>query len=163
QGTIVVMRLPLEPVSLTHHKTADNAALLEMSKGAVEKIDLAGVRVLVVDDDADSLEIVSTILQNCNSEVQIAANAQEALNVLNQWEPDILISDIQMPGGDGYELIQQIRRQKPTLRGRIAAVALTAYSRAEDRLKALASGFHTHLSKPIDPKELVAVVTRLVT
>lgn len=163
QGTTVVMRLPLEPIPLICHKTADNAALLELSNGADEKIDLAGVRVLVVDDDADSLEIVSTILQNCNSEVQIAANAQEALNVLNQWEPDILISDIQMPGGDGYELIQQIRRQKPTLRGRIAAVALTAYSRAEDRLKALASGFHTHLSKPIDPKELVAVVTRLVT
>ncbi|MBS1812339.1 MAG: response regulator [Acidobacteria bacterium] len=163
QGTTVIAWLPL-----ARHLSAGSEISRDLkpsfqSQADIAKKQLRGVRVLVVDDDADSLEIVSTILQNCNSEVQTAANAQEALDVLHRWEPDVLISDIQMPGVDGYELMQWIRRDKPTLRRRIAAIAMTAYSRAEDRLKALASGFHTHLTKPVDPAELVAVVNSLVS
>lgn len=163
QGATVIVRLPLHMPLPEKNETEDRTSAQSTSKAATFKKNLDGLRVLVVDDDTDSLEIVSTILQNCQSEVQTAVNAQEALDVLKRWEPDVLISDIQMPGVDGYELIRQIRRDKVTFRKRIAAIALTAYSRAEDRLKALTSGFHTHLSKPVDPTELVAVVKSLGT
>jgi signal transduction histidine kinase/ActR/RegA family two-component response regulator len=163
QGVTVVVRLPLYMPLPEKNVTQSNAINPSASKPASFRKNLDGLRVLVVDDDTDSLEIVSTILQNCQSEVQTAVNAKDALDVLKRWEPDILISDIQMPGVDGYELIRQIRTDKITFRKRIAAIALTAYSRAEDRLKALASGFHTHLSKPVDPTELVAVVKSLGT
>lgn len=163
QGTTVIVRLPLESPFPIKNEIATEITTASEVSGATKKRELEGLRVLVVDDQTDSLEIVSTILQNFNSEVQTATSAEEALDVLKHWEPDILISDIQMPGIDGYELMRRIRRDKPTFRHRIAAIALTAYSRAEDRLKALASGFHTHLSKPVDPRELVAVISSLAT
>jgi signal transduction histidine kinase/ActR/RegA family two-component response regulator len=161
QGVTVVVRLPLEASLLVTQPMPSDVTTRAISNGATTKKDLRGLRVLVVDDDTDSLEIVRTILQNCNSTVQIAVNAREALDVLKRWEPDVMISDIQMPGIDGYELIRLIRQDNLTLRRRIVTIALTAYARPEDRLKALTSGFHTHLSKPIDPTELVAVVASL--
>jgi signal transduction histidine kinase/ActR/RegA family two-component response regulator len=163
QGATVLVRLPLHMPSPQKQEVQDGLSNRLSLKSPTFKKNLDGLRVLVVDDDTDSLEIVSTILQHCQSEVQTAINAQEALDVMKIWEPDVLISDIQMPGVDGYELIRQIRRDKIAFRKRIAAIALTAYSRAEDRLKALTSGFHTHLSKPVDPTELVAVVKSLGT
>lgn len=163
QGATVVVRLPLATTvnDVQPETFKPNYSLGRIA--AATKKNLDGLRVLVVDDDADSLEIVSTILQNCNSEVQTAINAQEALHVLQHWEPDVLISDLQMPGMDGYELMRRIRREKPSFRRRLGSIALTAYARAEDRVKVLASGFNTHLAKPIDPKELVAVVKSLAT
>lgn len=161
QGTTVIVRLPLQTSRPVTKQAIERVTQQAETQSTTMKKDLRGLRVLVVDDDTDSLEIVRTILQHCNSEVQIAVNAQEALAILRRWEPQVLISDIQMPGMDGYELIRQICQGKPTLRQRITTIALTAYSRAEDRLKALTAGFHTHLAKPIDPMELVAVVTSL--
>lgn len=161
QGATVVVRLPLVAPTKAVRKTEAQATAPWARSAAAHKRNLEGLRVLVVDDDADSLEIVSTILQNCNSEVQTAINAQEALDMLEHWEPHVLISDLQMPGMDGYELMRRIRREKPSFRRRLGSIALTAYSRTEDRLKVLASGFNTHLSKPVDPKELVAVVKSL--
>ena len=91
-----------------------------------------------------------------------AASASEALEVLDRWQPDVLVSDLAMPVQDGFELIAKVRSRGPDRGGNIPAVALTAYTRAEDRTRALAAGFQEHLSKPIDPEELISVVVSVL-
>ena len=126
-----------------------------------EKQDLGGVRVLVVDDDLDTLEMVKVILQNRGAEVTTASSAGEALDALEHSLPDALVSDLAMPEQDGYELIAAIRQRGPEHGGNIPAVALTAYARVEDRVRALTAGFQMHVPKPVDASELVAVVANL--
>jgi len=121
--------------------------------------DLADLRVLVVEDDHDSCQLLVAILTRCQAEVQAAANAVEALTILEEWHPDVIISDIEMPVMNGFEFIRNVRSHKAL--AKIPAVALTAYARVEDRLRALASGFHMHLAKPAEPAELLAVVASL--
>jgi CheY-like chemotaxis protein len=120
------------------------------------------VRVLVVDDEADSREFITTVLQQCHAEVQAVASVQEALQVLLQWKPDVLVSDIGMPQEDGYSLIRKLRSQPPEQGGKIPAAALTAFARAEDRMRAIQEGYQLHLPKPIEPAELATVVASLV-
>jgi CheY-like chemotaxis protein len=125
------------------------------------KHNLAGIRVLVVDDDLDTLEVLKVILQNRGAEVITASSAGDALQALEQSLPDALVSDLAMPEHDGYELIAEIRQRGPERGGNIPAVALTAYARVEDRMRALTAGFHMYLPKPVDSNELVAVVANL--
>jgi PAS domain S-box-containing protein len=125
--------------------------------------ELEGLRVLVVDDDADALRLASTVLESCGAEVITANNAAEALQALQSSRPDVLISDLGMPGEDGYSLIRKVRALTAEQGGQTPAAALTAYARAEDRLQVLRSGFQIHLPKPIEPVELVAVVANLAT
>ena len=122
---------------------------------------LGGLRALVVDDDPDAREVVATILKQCEAEVKTAASASEALDILTDWQPHVLISDIEMPETNGYGLIQKVRALEPEAGGRVPAVALTAYTRIEDRLRALAAGFQMHVPKPVDPAELVTIVASL--
>ncbi|HEX2222962.1 MAG TPA: response regulator [Thermoanaerobaculia bacterium] len=123
---------------------------------------LDGLRILVVDDEPDSRELVSTILTECGAEVATAASVEEALGVLEPFQPDVLISDIAMPERDGYELIRAIReRASREGSARLPAVALTAHARAEDRLRSFQSGFDLHVVKPVDPAELLGVVATL--
>jgi PAS domain S-box-containing protein len=123
--------------------------------------DLTGVRVLVVDDDHDSLEVVRRILAGRNAEVQAASSAEQALAEFKANPPDVILSDIGMPGHDGYELIKRIRElPKGTW---VPAAALTALARSEDRMRALRAGFQTHVSKPVAAGELVAVVRSLAS
>lgn len=124
--------------------------------------ELAGVRVLVVDDEADARELLTIILQQCGAEVRTAASTPQGLEALKQWHPDVLVSDIGMPGHDGYALIRQVRALSAAEGGNIPAIALTAYARSEDRMKALRSGFQTHVAKPVDPTELSATIAGLV-
>jgi len=126
-----------------------------------DKQNLKGVRVLVVDDDLDTLEMVKVILQNRGAEVTTASSAAEALEDLEDSLPDALVSDLAMPEQDGYELIEAIRQRGPQRGGNIPAVALTAYARVEDRVRALRAGFQMHVPKPVDASELVAVVANL--
>ena len=122
---------------------------------------LQGLKVLVVDDEADTRELIGEVLRECGSEVITSRSAAEALVALDQHKPDILISDLGMPDEDGYSLIEKIRAL-PADRGRdIPAAALTAYARAEDRMRVLRSGFQFHLPKPVDSAELVTVVASL--
>ncbi|HEY9675319.1 MAG TPA: response regulator [Waterburya sp.] len=121
-----------------------------------------GLRVLLVDDNIDNLELLAIILEQYGTEVITAASAAEAIQAIAQSIPDILISDIAMPLEDGYSLIRQIRKLPPEQGGLIPAIALTAYAKNEDRLLALEAGFQMHLPKPIDPDELIAVVMKLV-
>ena len=123
---------------------------------------LQGVRVLVVDDEAEARELLTVVLEQCGAQVQVAASAGQALEALEQSQPDVLVSDIGMPNEDGYALIRQVRALGPERGGRLPAVALTAYARTQDRLRALAAGYQTHVPKPIEPAELVMIVANLV-
>ena len=122
---------------------------------------LHGLKVLVVDDEADTRELIGEVLRECGSEVITSRSAAEALEALQQHKPDILISDLGMPDEDGYSLISKIRALPSELGGQIPAAALTAYARAEDRMRVLRSGFQFHLPKPVDSAELVTVVASL--
>jgi CheY-like chemotaxis protein len=122
------------------------------------------VKVLVVDDDPNSCEIVRRILTACESQVTIAQSADEALKILEELRPDVLISDIGMPGKDGLTLIREIRRDELRLqRSRLPAVALTAFARPEDRIRVLQAGYNTHVAKPVNPTELTTVVGSLAS
>src|SRR5262249_39636627 len=110
---------------------------------------LAGVRVLVIDNEADARELLRLVLTGSGGEGGTAASAAEALHVLGQVRLDVMVSDLAMPGTDGYALIRQVRARPAAEGGEVPAVALTAYARAEDRAMATAAGFQTHASKPI--------------
>jgi signal transduction histidine kinase len=122
---------------------------------------LSGVRVVVVEDEADTRELLVMALQQCGAEVSAFGSAPEALAALDRLVPDVLLSDIGMPVQDGYDLIQSLRARGPGRGGDVPAAALTAYARAEDRLRALEAGYQTHLAKPVDPSELISTVARL--
>jgi len=122
---------------------------------------LAGLRILVVDDEPEAREIVSAILGEAGAEVATAANARQALDLVIRWKPNVLISDIGMPNEDGYELIRKIRALSPENGGQIPAVALTAFARTQDRLKVLSAGYQMHVPKPVEPVELATVVASL--
>lgn len=122
---------------------------------------LEGLRILVVDDDVDTLELITFILEEYQMQVTTAASASEALDSLTRSLPHIMISDIAMPGEDGYSLIRKVRNLEAESGGHIPAIALTAFAREEDRILALDAGFQMHVAKPVDPFELVAVVAKL--
>ena len=124
---------------------------------------LAGVRVLVVDDDAESRDVVAAHLHGCHAAVSTAPSAADGFALLQRERFDVLLADIGMPGEDGYSLIQRVRAQGPTDSASIPAAALTAFARKEDRERALRAGFQLHLSKPIDATALVAAVAALHT
>ncbi len=116
---------------------------------------------LVVDDNPDTLELITVILEQYGTEVITAESAKEAVEAIAQSKPNALVSDIAMPGMDGYSLIRTIRSLSSEQGGQIPAVALTAYASEEARTLALNSGFQMHVAKPIEPVELVAVVAEL--
>ena len=122
---------------------------------------LRGLKILVVDDEADTRELIREVLKECGSEVITSPSAADALIALEQQKPDVLISDLGMPDEDGYSLISKVRALPSEKGGNIPAAALTAYARVEDRMRVLRSGFQFHLPKPIDSAELVTVVASL--
>jgi CheY-like chemotaxis protein len=125
--------------------------------------ELAGLRVMVVDDEMDTCEMVCTALEQCGSDVKIVTSASEALAELDKWLPDVLIADISMPEVDGYALIRAVRERDPHAGGKIPAVALTALARIEDRVKALTAGFQMHVPKPVELDELRTIVASLAS
>jgi CheY-like chemotaxis protein/sporulation protein YlmC with PRC-barrel domain len=165
QGSLFTVRLPLAlPASLQQAKTpALEPESSETSKRtkSENRLPLAGSRVLVVDDDSDTRDVLRFILDQYGASVVTAASTNEALDVLDHERPGVILSDLAMPGQDGYELIAKVRQREPERGGNIPAVALSAYARIEDRLRALDAGFQKHVSKPIDPDELVAIVASL--
>jgi PAS domain S-box-containing protein len=124
-------------------------------------LNLKGIRVLVVDDEPDARETLQQILEHCDAEVRTAGSAAEALAVLETWQPHVLLSDIGMPGEDGYSLMRRVRELPPERGGRTPAAALTAFARGEDRRRALLAGFQMHVAKPVEVQELAAVVANL--
>jgi len=141
----------VHPTHPTHPTAAENVRLPALD----------GIRVLVVDDEPDARELIQRILQNHGATASCVASAEEALRFLAASPPDVLISDIGMPGMDGYQLMRKIRADEPRDR-RLPAVALTAFARSEDRKRAILAGYQTHLAKPFDTAELVLVVAGLM-
>jgi PAS domain S-box-containing protein len=122
---------------------------------------LAGITVLVVDDELDARNLIRRVLEECGAQVLLASSAKEGLEVLRRERPHMLVSDIGMPGEDGYAFIRQVRNLSDADGGRTPAAALTAFARAEDRTRALRAGYQTHVAKPVEPTELSAVVASL--
>jgi PAS domain S-box-containing protein len=167
RGSTFTVRLPIRAIMATRGRPSP--ALLQKTPSlpdadALRKvpIDLRGITVLVVDDDEATREMLDTLISLRGGQTLGAASVAEALDLLAKNHPDVLLCDIGMPGEDGYSLIRQIRPRGPAEGGRIPAIALTAYARAEDRTRALLAGFQTHLAKPVEPTELLAVIAALV-
>src|SRR5262249_30078828 len=120
---------------------------------------LAGVKVLLVDDEPDALQLLHRVLVACHAEVALASSAAEAWELVERFHPDVIVSDIGMPEQDGYDFIRQVRASHPARD--IPAAALTAFARVEDRKRALIAGFQTQTVKPVDPAELTAAVASL--
>jgi signal transduction histidine kinase/CheY-like chemotaxis protein len=165
QGTTFVVLLPL---SIAHLSSADRRRVHpQAGLGPSDPcrddptLDLRGIRVLVVDDEPDARETLQQILEHCNAEVATASSAREALDLLPRWRPHVLLSDIGMAGEDGYDLIRQVRALPAESGGQTPAAALTAFARGEDRLRTLHAGFQLHVPKPVDIRELAAVVASL--
>ncbi|MBD2611592.1 MAG: response regulator [Nostoc sp. GBBB01] len=158
QGATFTVRLPLLQDN-RGNKASKEAG--EISSPEVST-PLAGLKVLVVDDETDTRNFLSFMFEDYGAVATAASSVDEALAVLEQAKPDILISDIGMSEQDGYTLIRKLRSLEPEKGGRIPAIALTAYTRDEDRLKALAAGFQQHLPKPIDPSKLIGVVVNVL-
>ena len=116
------------------------------------------MRILVVDDEPDARQMLATLLEACKSEVRVAASGYEALELLDTWRPDVIVSDVGMPEMDGFSFIEQLRQRPAADGGRIPAIALTAHARVEHRARALYSGFTSHVPKPVEPVELFAVI-----
>jgi len=165
KGATFTVTLPLTPVHADPEPDVERrhpqAASGEYHADDDACVKLGGVRVLVVDDEPDARALVKRLLENCEAVVTTAASASEALEALRRAKPDVVISDIGMPGEDGYALIRMIRALPPDEGGDVPAVALTAYARSEDRTRALLSGFQSHVAKPVEPTELVATVASL--
>ena len=161
QGSTFTVRLPMMIVSPSAAQRREHP-LAERRNALQQLADLAGVRVLAVDDDADALALLKDVLEAAGAVVATAASASDALDAIGAFKPDVLVADIGMPDMDGFELIRRIRAlDDPKLRD-VPAAALTAFARSEDRTKALQTGFEMHLAKPVDPGELVASVATLV-
>ncbi|MCU0569118.1 MAG: PAS domain S-box protein, partial [Oculatellaceae cyanobacterium Prado106] len=144
----LIQGLPLQPESETPSLASDTDSL-------------EGLRILVVDDEQDTREFMVTALETFGATVMAAASAEEAIQTLKAFQPDVLFSDIGMPNQDGYALIQRVRALPPEQGGKIPAVALTAFARQEDRMQAIAAGFQMHVTKPIEPTRLVSVTKML--
>ena len=162
QGATFTVSLPVLPVRREPeskvprvHPAAQNSLANDCPP------ELADLRILLVDDEADSRELLTVVLESCRAVVTAAGSAAEALEKFQQAKFDIFISDIGMPGEDGFSLIGKIRKLPNERGGGIPAIALTAYARAEDRVQALRSGFQMHLAKPVESTELVAAVANL--
>jgi PAS domain S-box-containing protein len=164
-GSTFVVALPLvvvhpesEPSAVIErrHPTAETSTELLEAFGQ-----LNGVKVLVVDDDEEARNLVRRLLEGCEAVVSLARSPDEALEILKSEPRQVLISDIGMPGEDGYNFIRRVRQLPSDAGGDIPALALTAYARSEDRLKALRAGFQMHLTKPVEPAELITVVAVL--
>ena len=160
QGATFRVKLPLvaaaiEPEEDRAHPTAGEPV------PAYHGPSLRGLRVLVVDDDPDALELIATILRRAEAEARLCSSPPEALAMLRSWKPHVLVSDIEMPGEDGYALIRKVRGLAGSDGGQIPAVALTAYGRPEDRVRSLSAGYSMHVAKPVDPVELGVIVANL--
>jgi CheY-like chemotaxis protein/anti-sigma regulatory factor (Ser/Thr protein kinase) len=156
EGTTVTVVLPIAAVHGTEprdHEPAD-----QIGEAQVATTELAGLRVLVVDDHDDARDLNRRVHEGQAAEVITAGSADDAVVLVEREHPHVLVSDIGMPGADGFELLRRVRALGPDRGGTLPAIALTAFARSVDRTRALRAGFLVHVSKPVDPSELVATI-----
>lgn len=163
-GAEFTVRLPVMPtrqpkVSLGDVKSIDAIFSTKVPLEYTARLD--GIRILAVDDDPDSRNLIAAILERCGADVKTCKTVAEAIASVDQFKPDILVSDIGMPEEDGYSLIKTLRAGDGAGK-RLPAVALTAYARVEDRMKALSAGFNMHVPKPVEPAELITVIASIL-
>jgi PAS domain S-box-containing protein len=161
QGAAFTVHLPLIAVYSEPIKEGHRPRGVLRQNQSLPEVSLANVHVLVVDDEIDARELMKRLLEIAGATVSMAGSASEAIERIVARRPDVLVCDIGMPGEDGYSLIERLRRLEEKQESALPAVALTAYARSEDRTKAIRSGFQNHLAKPIEPAELLAVVSSL--
>ncbi|GAX44668.1 multi-sensor signal transduction histidine kinase [Tolypothrix sp. NIES-4075] len=154
QGATFTVKLPL-------FSTTDSLPIEFTKEAELNSFNLEGIKILIVDDDADSRDFITFVLQQEKAEVIAVDSALSALQILAKSKPDVLLSDIGMPEMDGYMLIKQVRKWLPEQGGEIPAIALTAYAGEYDRKLAISAGFSYHVPKPADPAQLIAAVTKL--
>jgi signal transduction histidine kinase/ActR/RegA family two-component response regulator len=162
KGATFTINLPhAAPAQVGHTRGGRTAGL---SATAVDEAceSLRGTRVLVVDDQEDARDLLNRLFLECGARVETVPSAAEALEAVRGFRPDVLVSDLGMPGEDGYELVRRLRALPPEEGGTIPAAAVSALARPEDRRRALAAGYQIHLAKPVEPAELLAAVARLV-
>ena len=158
-GATFIVRLPLAPVRVGESR--EHPTAMRLSRFDWEQIPLNGVTVLVVDDETDARELIKQVLVQCGAAVVTAASSDEGLQVLQALRPHVLVSDIGMPDKDGYQFMRDLRRIGAAQGGDTPAIALTAFARSEDRTRAMVAGYQIHISKPIEPQELIATVASL--
>jgi CheY-like chemotaxis protein len=163
-GSTFSVKLPQTiPSSEARFDIADEPSRAEPRERGTAGGDLKGLRILVVDDDPDALTLMREVLEAAGASVISANSGRAALSALDEHTPHAIVSDLGMPGMDGFELLAQLRQSPVESRRNVPAAALTAYARSEDRTRSLKSGFQLYLSKPIDPGELVAAVASLAS
>jgi len=161
RGTTFSVTLPAESrfaqtdTSVTKRRHAD------IESAGKESDRIRGVRILVVDDDADARELLRRLLEDCGAQVALSDSSADAIEIIRKGQLDLVVSDIGMPGEDGYTLIRRVRALPAEEGGKVPALALTAYARAEDRVKAIRAGYQMHVPKPVDPAELIAMVASM--
>ncbi|HJP94030.1 MAG TPA: PAS domain S-box protein [Pyrinomonadaceae bacterium] len=162
QGATFTVRLPVM-ISYQQHfdEPFNRSAVAVVDSHHRELSSLTGLRILVVDDEVDARMLLTTMIERCGAQVVAVSSASEGLESIETWRPDVLIADIGMPVEDGYGLIRKVRALPKERGGQTPALALTAYARTEDRVKALSEGYQVHLAKPVDRFELAAVVASL--
>lgn len=161
QGTTFTVQLPLSAVQVHGDGERQHPTYQTGPCEGRNGTSLKGLKVLVVDDEPDAIAIIKRVLEGCEANVVGSSSAEQAKEILRAEKPDLVISDIGMAGKDGYDFIREIRALPPENGGKIPAIALTAFARSEDRTKAMMAGYHVHLSKPVEPEELIATVASL--
>jgi PAS domain S-box-containing protein len=164
KGSVFTVEFPLASTELINEASLDvfsSDTVAALNQGGFASDAIQDVKVLLVEDEPDSRELLTTILKACGAIVTAVSSSEAALREVNRVIPDVVVSDIGMPGESGYDLIDKIRALPPDRGGRVPAVALTAYASASDRRRALLAGFHTHLAKPVEPDELLTVLSTL--
>jgi CheY-like chemotaxis protein len=165
QGSTFTISLPL--FATQYDENPEQERLTNQHDAVFARpVSLKGVRVLVVDDEADARELITMILEQHGAQVKAVGSAATAFKILAnrsaQWRPGVLVSDIGMPNEDGYDLIRKVRALENEQGGKIPAIALTGYVKAEERVRALAEGYQKYVPKPVEPMELVAIVVSVL-
>jgi PAS domain S-box-containing protein len=158
-GATFIVSLPAAPIrggERREHPKAPSASAFDC-----QEVSLAGIRVLLVDDEPDARALISRLLTQCRAEVMACATADEGLAAVQSFMPNVVISDIGMPGKDGYQFVRELRQIAQAIGQKFPAVALTAFARSEDRTRAMMAGYQVHIAKPIEPQELLATVGSL--
>ena len=158
-GATFIVRLPLAPVRT--EESREHPTAMRLAGFDCEHIPLHGVAVLVIDDEADARDLIKQVLVQCGAAVVTASSADEGLQLLQAQRPHVVVSDIGMPDKDGYQFMRDLRRIGAAKGGDTPAIALTAFARSEDRTRAMVAGYQIHISKPIEPQELIATVASL--
>jgi PAS domain S-box-containing protein len=162
QGATFAVRLPVMAIHTKPGYWEPAPVNGEVALGFTPSASLKAVKVLIVDDEPDTLLLLTTVIAQCGAYVKTASSAEEGFQAVQSWRPHVIVSDIGMPGEDGHSFMRRVKTWMREADTWIPAVALTAYARAEDRMKALASGYQIHIPKPVEPAELITVIGSLI-